>query len=65
MVVGDGTWIKFWDHVCCGGERLHNLFPAIYHLAVDKGASVADNICMDGGVVVWDISIHRRCRTAS
>ena len=47
FVLGDGRRISFWEDNWCSEAPLCEIFPALYSLAVTKGAKVAS---------VWDSS---------
>lgn len=59
MAVGDGSRVKFWEHVWCGDACLRETFPDIYLLACDRDAKVYDYLHVQNGVTVWDIRLCR------
>uniref|UniRef100_A0A2N9EHP5 Reverse transcriptase domain-containing protein n=1 Tax=Fagus sylvatica TaxID=28930 RepID=A0A2N9EHP5_FAGSY len=42
--VGDGTNIRFWEDVWCGGEPLKDVFPELHRIARVQAAVVADHV---------------------
>ena len=48
LKVGDGTWIKFWDDICCGDSPLRQSFPYLFRLVQAPEAMVEENMRFQG-----------------
>jgi hypothetical protein len=57
--VGDGSRIRFWDDVWCGGDPLREAFPELYRIARVKEGVVADFLHFRGGSVHWEVNFTR------
>jgi hypothetical protein len=49
LVLGDGSWIRFWHDRWCGDMTLKEEFSVLYNIAREKDASVAANVDFLGG----------------
>ena len=47
--VGDGTRVKFWQHVWCGDCTLKKAFPYLFCVSRARDSSVAEVMCWFGG----------------
>ena len=47
--VGDGTRVKFWQHVWCGDCTLKKAFPYLFCVSRARYSSVAEVMCWFGG----------------
>ncbi|KAG6698035.1 hypothetical protein I3843_08G001900 [Carya illinoinensis] len=59
FVVGRGTQIRFWHDIWCGDVALKNDFPSIYRIASDQNSSVAENMCLTDGSILWSVRFTR------
>ena len=57
--VGDGSRIRFWDDVWCGGDPLRKVFPELYRIARVKEGVVADFLHIRGDSVHWEVNFTR------
>jgi hypothetical protein len=57
--VGDGTNIRFWEDVWCGGEPLKDVFPELHRIARVQAAVVADHVHFQGDSVHWEVQFTR------
>ena len=57
--VGDGSPIKFWHDSWCGTQSLRDSFPALFRLACNQEATVADHLHVHGNTHSWDIEFSR------
>jgi hypothetical protein len=53
--VGDGSRIKFWHDSWCGTQSLRDSFTALFRLARNQEATVADHLHIHGNTHSWDI----------
>jgi hypothetical protein len=58
--VGDGSRIKFWHDSWCGDQPLWDKFPALFRLARNQEATVADHLRFHGTTHSWDIEFLRQ-----
>ena len=49
LVLGDGSWSRFWHDQWCGDTKLKDDFPVLYSIAREKDASVAASVEFLGG----------------
>ena len=49
LVLGDGSWIRFWHDQWCGDTKLKEEFPVLFSIACEKDASVENNVDFLGG----------------
>lgn len=61
--MGAGKKVKFWEHVWCGDVRLGDAYSAVFQLAVDGEATMADYSRLDGEPVWWDIVLWLEYRS--
>ncbi|XP_035544454.1 uncharacterized protein LOC108983424 isoform X2 [Juglans regia] len=59
FVVGQGTRIKFWQNVWCGERSLERAFPALYNIAINREASIADLCVIAQDSFQWNILFTR------
>jgi hypothetical protein len=59
LVLGDGSWIRFWHDRWCGNTKLKDDFPVLYSIAREKDASVAANVEFIGGAPQWNVIFSR------
>jgi hypothetical protein len=57
--VGDGIRTKFCHDLWCGDTVLKEAFPVLFGIAWVKDASVADNMEVLGGSILWNMSFVR------
>jgi hypothetical protein len=57
--LGDGSKIRFWDDTWCGESPLKVAFPALFVIAREKNAFVADHLDYSSGSLQWDVSFIR------
>jgi hypothetical protein len=57
--LGDGSKIRFWDDVWCGESPLKVAFPALFDIAREKNAFVANHLDLFSGSVQWDVNFIR------
>jgi hypothetical protein len=57
--VGDGSRIRFWSDVWCGGSPLKELFPELYRITRDKEAMVAKHLRIRNDKVHWELDFIR------
>lgn len=60
FVVGQGTRIRFWQDVWCGECSLERAFLALYSIAANREASVADLLVFSHGSHKWNILFTRK-----
>jgi hypothetical protein len=51
----DGSRIRFWDDIWCGGTTLKEAFPGLYNIASAKEATIADNMDFMSGTIQWNV----------
>jgi hypothetical protein len=57
--VGDGSRIRFWSDVWCGGSPLKELFPDLYRITRDKEALVDKHLRIRNDMVHWELDFIR------
>jgi hypothetical protein len=55
LVLGDGSWIRFWYDRWCGDTKLKEDFPVFYSIACEKDAAVAASVEFSGGASQWNV----------
>ena len=57
--VGNGKRVKFWHDQWCGDSPLKGAFPALFSIAADKEAAVADLMSIRNGKLHWEVTFAR------
>ncbi len=57
--VGNGERVKFWYDQWCGDSPLKGAFPALFSIAADKEAAVADLMSIRNGKIHWEVTFVR------
>ena len=56
--MGDGTRVKFWNHVWCGECTLQEAFSELYCISRTKDSLVAEAMCWSARTIHWDIQFR-------
>jgi hypothetical protein len=59
LVLGDGSWIRFWHDRWCGDTKLKEDFPVLYSIAREKDASLVANVEFLDGAPQWNVIFSR------
>ena len=57
--VGNGKRVKFWSDLWCGDSSLKEAFPALYSIASNKEATVAEYMQFSHGNLSWEVEFVR------
>ena len=57
--VGNGERVKFWSDLWCGDSSLKEAFPALFSIASNKVAAVADYMQIRHGNLHWEVTFVR------
>ena len=54
-----GTQVRFWHDTWCGNVTLKTAFLSLFRIALDKDASVADNMAISSDSTQWSVRFIR------
>lgn len=61
--VGNGRRIQFWNDMWCSEATLATRFPHIYEVVLEKDATIAEYIEVQGGESMWKFQTRIQHRT--
>ena len=57
--VGNGSRIKLWHHLWCGGCTLREAFSELYSFSCNKDSYLADVMSFPNQRLLWDLRFYR------